>query len=322
MYHIKELYQIINDAKRWKECKSLLVNFGWDVFHEHWYNSALSEKGALPEAFFYSCGGNFFFMPYIAKKLPLNKKYSFFETPDGFGSPLSTTQDKNFLYHAFHYLNESLFKKKIVAGIIRPHPFLDKLPDFFETIEISRREYVYLNIGQDYEKIFTEYSKSLRRKLSQAKSRDIRVEISKGRHASDSFAKMYRQIMKEVKARPGVKYSDEYFDQIINGQDASSQLYLCFDSSDNLLAGAVVLFGPNNACYHLSASKKSSWDFSPNDVVRDFVIQDLSFRAYDFLGFGGGRTDERTDTAILQKEVQQSILRCYSSWINYRLRSV
>ena len=45
--------------------------------------------------------------------------------------------------------------------------------------------------------------------------------------------------MKEVKARPGVKYSDEYFDQIINGQDASSQLYLCFDSSDNLLAGAV-----------------------------------------------------------------------------------
>ena len=56
--------------------------------------------------------GQFFFMPYIAKKLPLNKKYSFFETPDGFGSPLSTTQDKNFLYHAFHYLNESLFKRK------------------------------------------------------------------------------------------------------------------------------------------------------------------------------------------------------------------
>ena len=106
---------------------TLLVNFGWDVFHEHCDTCAT--KRCLPEVSFIHAGA-IFFMAYIAKKLPLNKN-TFFEIDDLI--PLSTTQDKLSI-SCIHYLNESLFKKKIVAGIIRPHPFLRS--DFFETIEI------------------------------------------------------------------------------------------------------------------------------------------------------------------------------------------
>ena len=296
------VFDFINNPEQWQLSKSTLTGKGWEVFHDYWYNSLAVEKSAYPEAFVYSDQEKIFFIPYFLKCSTVDKKKFLFESPDGFAPPISNTEDQSFFCEAFRSFADNLRKKNVVAGLIRQHPFLEELPSCIEAKELSRREYVFLKLKGDYEEVYSGYHKSLRRRLKKAYEAGVKVKISSGRNASDAFADIYVNRMNEVNARAGVRYSKDYLNLLINMQGSSSRLYLCYDTNDNVIAGCVVLFGLQNAFYHLSASIYGFRELSPNDVIRDFVIRDLLKSQYERLGFGGGRTDDNQDTLLTYKK--------------------
>lgn len=121
-------YRILstNDASAWNEVLCMDGIKG-DVFFTFEYCNLYKTTENSIEAFYYSLGGDIFFLPYIKAAIPGTDFFDI-ETPYGYGGVLSNTSDKldeKFLEGAWSCFKEHCEKSEIMAGLIRFHPLIN-----------------------------------------------------------------------------------------------------------------------------------------------------------------------------------------------------
>ena len=119
--------------------------------------------------FFYKKKKIIFFFPILKKKIK-DSGYFDFETPYGYGGPITNCpEDIDFLNSSIDKFKELALKEKIVAGIFRFSPYLSKKCIYniksIEKVYSSKTVILNINNEKNYENIFKKYSKDIKTRI-------------------------------------------------------------------------------------------------------------------------------------------------------------
>ena len=170
---------IIKDKKKWNlalEKFRKLKNY--DVYHDINYFNLYSTTGAEPNLFLFEKNGETFALPFLKKKI---KGYDFydFETAYGYGGPLSTTLNKDFINDTWKNFKEKFKEEKIIAGIIRFNPILNSKEIINDEIVkiIYQCKTIVLECNKSIEVVRKNYSKDIIDRLKKNRLQDIEVNF-------------------------------------------------------------------------------------------------------------------------------------------------
>jgi len=292
---------IISDPVKWSHLLARFNEAGYDdIYFYHAYAALYSGPSSKPEAFVCESGGEVFFMPWLSRPIdcPALSHPAFdFETPYGYGGPLATSQDQDFLVEAWTALKDECLKRGIVCGFLRLHPLLNnhRLCHASHVDIVNDRETVILTLAGDRDTVWDQYSSSTRGKIRKGEKAGVEVSVRTGPEALANFAVLYETHMKELAAHDDYFFGDTYFQGIQNLGEDAYRVYLA-QHEGRILGGALVLLSRRWAHYHLSSSLRQHSSLVPNNMLRHAVSTDLLNGPWEKLHFGGGRTPDPQDS--------------------------
>jgi len=295
----------ISNGSLWQEIAAFFVDHNlWDIYFDSAYVSLYQggDESKRVEAYCYEADGNRFFLPYLKAPIPGFPGLWDFQTAYGYGGPLATTDDPQFLSAAWAEFEREARSHGVICGLLRFHPLLNTTRYATRPVSIiSDRDTVWLDLHRRFEDIYTDYSKENRRKLKKATREGVSVEVCTGRDSLSKFASLYVARMSELRARSDYFFDEEYFSSIDALGADGYRVYLCYSKCRELVGGALILLSTDYVHYHLSAARKEWFHLSPNNVLRDSVIRDYVGGGRSAIHFGGGLTSDPSDSLLAFK---------------------
>ena len=290
-------YILSDDKNIWKSFISSLDEKNFDIYHTYEFNNIYNKKNEI--LFFLSEEKkNYIFFPILKKKIK-ETDYFDFETPYGYGGPITNCpDDKDFLNSSIQKFKELALKEKIIAGILRFSPYLSKncIYNIRSIKKIYSCKTVILNINNEknYENIFKSYNKDIKIRIKKNKNSYV---FSNEIKAIQRFYKIYYKRMSEHNADESYFFEKEYFDQIGLLKKDFWKIIEIYDNK-NVIGGAIILQNKKYCNIHLSSSLKEFFKLSPNIIIRDAIIRYCLDNAIQILHFGGGRTNQLNDSLL------------------------
>ena len=268
-----------------------------DIYYlETYVNFYLNEVSEY-NIFFKKNKGKIFFIPYIKSLIKNSKNYYDIETPYGYGGPIINTDDEKFIQESWNKFLYLLNNERIVAGLFRFNPFYNtKSFKNLEHLEIEKqRKVVILDLTKSEELIYKNFSKDNKNKIKKAIKSKIFLNKCKNPKELCEFSKIYNKRMKENKALDMYHFENDYFQKLSSLGRKNIEIYI-LKKEDEVIGGAIVLKNENFAHYHLSACKSEYFSLGPNNFMRYQVILDLKGQNLKMINFGGGKTNDISDT--------------------------
>jgi hypothetical protein len=269
-----------------------------DIYFDHRYVTLYVDGGARAEGFLYEDGGEAFFLANVVRPIDsvaLSEPAFDFETAYGYGGPLATTEDRQFLGAAWLAFVDHCRSHRIVAGFLRFHPLLGNHRFATGTATVrADRDTVVLDLNRDRESVQHDFAKDNRQKIRKATRAGVTVTSSTTPQALQTFAELYESRMKELGADTAYFFGHAYFQGIANLGAERFRVYLAVVDGDTI-GGALILCSDRFVHYHLSASPQAFRGYAPNNMLRYAVIMDSVDGGHKTLHFGGGRTSSPED---------------------------
>ena len=292
--------RLLPPGPEWSEVLRRLARLGQtDVYFTPNYAHAMAPKDSVVEALLYEDSGEVLFMPITRRAIPGERGLSDFETPYGYSGPLASSRDPDFLARGWSSFAEKGKEAGIIAGLVRSNPLLDNwecvVPELHKIV--TQRSTVLLSSGKSVEDVVSTYPPGLRKRLARARRKGVRV-VRSGVESLREFSAIYSRRMREVGASEDYFVAEKQMRALFSSPHIIADLYVCLDAQGETVGGAITLGGSRFLNYHLSASRTSARDLSPNDVLRHAVIERFTRTNFETLNFGGGTTDEADDSLL------------------------
>lgn len=271
-----------------------------DVYFRPGYAALYVTPGSRAEALRYRRGGETLLMPWLVRPIAapgLARALFDFETPYGYGGPLSTTDDPAFLAEAWRAIEDHCRTAGVVCGFLRFHPFFDNYRWVSgSAMDVVRdRETVVLSLDKDRDTVWNEYTSGTRSKVRKAERQGVAVTPHTDAESLSVFARLYRTHMEELDAHEDYFFDDAYFEGVTRlGADAWT-VYLA-RAEETVIGGALVLTSKRWAHYHLSSSPRQYSGYAPNNILRHAVAMAQLGCGRERIHFGGGRTADPEDS--------------------------
>jgi len=273
----------------WLEALSGFSSLPAGVHYDSKYVSLYADKEQA-EAFVYRDRKNVFFLPYVLS--PIDPAFGdgrfCMETAYGYGGPLSSTMDREFLFDGWHAFKKHCCEKNIVAGLLRFDPIVGNgewaAPDFVDVSQSRQVVLLTLKSGKDY---LMECSQSTRNKIRKALKNDIRVVEDSSSRAVLDFHCLYSEVMSELNAAEFYHFKKEYFLSVAEG--LAGKFCIVWAEKDGQRVGAALVLRERGvATYHLSAVKAAFKRDGVASLLRHEVANMLSAAGDSVLNYGGG----------------------------------
>jgi len=288
--------ELIDDAVTWRQTLARIPMAGADDVYFRPEYAALYPDGR-PCCFQYEDGDALFLLPLLLREIP-GTPYFDFETPYGYGGPLSNCDDPSFIDQAWQNLRQWCCRQHVVAGFLRFHPLLDNQRWTSSAVRVvADRETVVLTLGQDKEQVWAGYGSDTRNKIRKAEKNGAVVHKYSNMESLEKFSGLYAEHMHELSAYDDYFFGDEYFKSIHNLGQNSYAIYLV-EHQGELMGGALVLLSQYFAHYHLSSSLRRFNPLAPNALLRHAVTMDQLKSGRRMILYGGGRTNAADDSLL------------------------
>lgn len=294
---------VVDTQLDWAVAFSRLEHVGGkDVYFRHDYSSLYATPNSRVEAFVFEDGDNILAIPYILRPiesdLPCGNVFDF-ESPYGYGGPLSTTSAPDFLEKAWAGFRAMCLERRMVAGFMRFHPLLDNhlLVKLQGSKIICDRQTITISLNKTADEVWHGYSPDVRNKIRKGQKLGVDVLPEVGMEALLTFSRLYDNHMEEIGAYASYFFGEEYFRAVHRMGSDSYRVYIA-RCGDEVLGGALVMLSPQYAHYHLSSTPYQYNRFATNTMLRHAVISDLIGSGRRVLHFGGGRTSDPEDSLL------------------------
>ena len=302
-------FEIITPEKKklWEKKLLILEKFsGLKAYKEIEYLKLYTDKNVLLECMFIEEKNNFFFMPYLKKKINLDGFKDFYdiESPYGYSGPISNSEDQTFLSNAIELLKEYCLKKNIIACLIRFDPFTNlhgKIND--NNLNISYEgDIVYKTLNLE-NNISEDYNSSIKNKILKAKKNDLSVSISDNYQDFLTFINLYLHFMKQKKANQDYFYSLDYFKKIFKQIKKNFDFFVIHkNGSKEIFGGCIVLKSVEKASIHLSTVSDKIKKFGASVLLRHEITEFYRKKNYKLINYGGGLTKNNSDSLFKFKK--------------------
>jgi CelD/BcsL family acetyltransferase involved in cellulose biosynthesis len=290
---------IVTDAEDWDAALDHLAPSGGDdiyfkLDYARLYAAPL-RSAARAELFVMRRGGDVVAMPYLVSPVP-NSAFFDFETPYGYGGPLSNTQDASLMNAFWSAFVASCADRDIVAGFIRFHPILRTVSASDPSIVATTldRETVSVDLRQSAEELWSSYSSKTRTNIRKAEKSGVTVEAVEDESDYHAFSDLYETRMAELDAPDWYRFGRDYVLAIRDLETQSRRLYLARVDGE-VVGGLLVLLSPSMAHAHLSASPAAYRRYNVNAAMRHAANHDLIQTGRTWFHYGGGRTADPSD---------------------------
>jgi hypothetical protein len=215
-------------------------------------------------------------------------------SPYGYGGPLSTSNDAQFLAVAWDAYASWMRAQRVAVEYVRFHPVLGNERHYGGHV-VDNRQVVTVDLLAD--DIASTYPPRLRQTLKKAAAAGLVYEECDLKDRAAAFGAYHRAAMREMQADPFYLFGDEYFDRIATSGLAT--LGLCrHPSNDDWLAACLFLDGAGVREYHLAATNEAGRRLGASSFAlhqATLAARRLGLRQ---LYLAGG-TDARPDNPLL-----------------------
>lgn len=230
--------------------------------------------------------------PFLKRKVKngrLSGRYYDITTPYGYGGPLASCTDVDFVKRFHMAFHAFCIKEKIVTEFIRFHPLLQNENLLQSVINVQYvRDTVYVDLACDT--LFDQYHPSHRRNVRKALKANQTFEVLSAEGAInelDAFVTLYYQTMQKNKARSYYYFPKAYFEQLVRHL-SRNVIMATVKTDDKVIAAGLFMYEGDYLHYHLGCSDREYLRMAPNNLLFHEVSLWGKQHGFKCLHLGGG----------------------------------
>lgn len=210
------------------------------------------------EALVYEDSGEVFLFPYRRRAIPVRGFEALYDmTSDyGYGGPVSSTKDPEFLRLAYAAMDEDARERRIVTEFCRYHSLLGNQ----EIGQIGRDpifvgETVCVDTAIPFDEILANTAKTARRDYRRGLRMGVSVRAGSSDEDIGEFFRLYTKSMTHAQASAFYFFPEEFFRRTFRAMPSGSILLMA-ELEGRLLSAAIFLFDEKALHYHFSGSNR------------------------------------------------------------------
>ena len=269
-----------------------------DIYYSEEYAALYAGGDVRARCFVREQGSEVFLMPFLEHPNRFLGEGRFdISTPYGYGGPVSTSDDPEFLHESSRLMFEALRERGAVAGFLRCHPLLQTHLRLGEEWNVSfDRPTVAADLTASEDEIWNEVLTGKgRNRVRKAAGGGMQFEVDDGFEAIDDFVAVYHHAMKLVDAAPFYFFDHAYFEAI---RDRFNQRVFVARATmhGSTIAAMLFLYDDVYAHAHLSGSRAEYRSYGPNNFVIHQAMLEAKRRGCTRFHLGGGVSNRPDDT--------------------------
>lgn len=250
--------------------------------HPHYVEvDALRDPLLRPTYFIFSSQQHHFYYPFHLSEVP-ETSWQDIQSAYGYGGPIATTQNPDFLGLAWDAFNTWCHQHRILAEFVRFHPLI-KNEAYFQGQVIEDRQTVWVDLSN--ETFHANYARRAKSNLKKAQSSEARISWPSQDEFLSVFPTFYREAMKNIGAMDFYLFSDRYFESLITTNQVE---LITAKIGKEVVAGAIFLISGNFAEYHLSASSHRGKEIEANTWILHSAFEKARMHGVQQFHLGGG----------------------------------
>ncbi|NWK55166.1 GNAT family N-acetyltransferase [Verrucomicrobiaceae bacterium N1E253] len=303
-------YDSVRNDIRWRQALGVWTDV---YFQPEWLTLHLFDEGAVGLLFEYKEGDAVWLYAFVKRPIPTEYgQLNCFdiESAYGYGGPLSSSDDEEFLKRSRGAFEKWCIDQGIVAEFCAFHPMLSNekwmLSDNLKIL--TDRETVALNLGGE-NPLSDNYSADGRYMCRRGQREGIRIEEVPVDQGFDRFVEMYLEAMQRLNASKFYLFNGRYFEQLEQLVRARGWLMAAL-KNEEWVAASLFLHGDQWLHYHLSANNMDVKAPGATNMLLDAAAHKGCSMGLTAFHLGGGRTNAEKDSllkfkASMGKEKQQ-----------------
>lgn len=297
-----------DEAAKWQAAITKMAAPGQDIYFTPEY-LALHELEADTKAklFIFRDGAEAWIHPLLKRRIASPEddqptEWSDLESAYGYGGPLSSSSNADFLARAWEAFDTWCAEEKVVAEFVRLHPlvgnetWLDPKTELLvdrETVSITLEE-----IMAQPDKAFSADSRYMVRRAEREGVVVREVPVAEG---FERFLDLYRTTMERLGAGEYYFFNDAYFTKLARLVEQHGFLLIA-ELKDEWVAGSLFLRGAEFLHYHLSASTPDRRIPGATNAILHQAARLGGQAGLRCLHLGGGRTPSGDDRLLRFKQ--------------------
>jgi GNAT acetyltransferase-like protein len=223
------------------------------------------------------------------------------ESAYGYGGPLATSRDENFLAEAHASFTQWAADNGVVAEFVRLHPFLENEAWLARETEIIHdRDTVSVNLSNVASKTI-QFGSDARYMIRRAESAGVTVNSYSPSTHFERFVALYTKAMQRIQAGDYYFFNDDYFEALKQLVERRGWL-LVAEQEGTWVAAALFLKGGEYMHYHLSATDPDRKLPGATNAIIAAAAHIGTEAGLKRLHLGGGRTANPDDALLKFKE--------------------
>jgi serine/alanine adding enzyme len=309
-------------VKNWNSYLASFPSNLYDVYFEEEYVKLYETENEEVVCFVFELNHKLFLFPFLRRKFEYKEQiYYDFETPYGYGGPITNVTDDVFLNNAFNSLKDYCISNNYIAGFVRFHPLLNNYKSFnIIGTTIFDRHTIAIELTLDENDIWmNEIHTKNRNVIKKGINSGLQFIIDKDFEHLNEFKKLYESTMNKVNADSYFYFQNNYYNEFKLGIKNCFLGLVLFECK--IISGALFFYSKDYGHYHLSGSDPNYLKVNPNNFMlfgATMAMKSLGVKKFH-LG-GGYNSDVENSLYQFKSKFSKSIYDFYIGKIIFNQR--
>lgn len=285
---------------RWNEYLSEFRSEQQDIYFREEYARLYETEEDVAFCFVCHEKRNLLLMPFLRRNVG---RYFDFETPYGYGGPISNSDNEEWLERAISSMYECFVQEKYICGFVRFHPLLENQRFCQRKFEILRdRQTVSIPLDGSEEQIWrNQISSKNRNMIRKAEKNGLEFQAEYDFASTSGFENLYEATMKRVRAESFYYFPQGYYESFTNALNGKAFLGTVRQRG-LLVCAALFMYSERYGHYHLSGGNRAGSSMGANNLMLWKAALEMKKLGVHALHLGGGTSPDVKDSLFKFKK--------------------
>ena len=284
----------INIVEHWNKKLEKFSEDQKDIYFYEEYVNLATGKNKTPRCIVCEENEKIIILPFLRS---VYKKYFDFETPYGYGGPISNTKDNEWNEKAIKEIINFFSSENYLAGFVRFHPLLKNV-EFCKNIfkVIYDRKTIAINTSVDEDEIWmNQISSKNRNMIRKAEKNGLTFERDNEFKYMEVFKTLYNSTMSRLDADDFYYFDDRYFKQFMDFFKGNAFLG-CIKKDNEIISAALFMYDNVWGLYHLAGSNREYSSLGTNNLLLWKVAFEMHKEGVKEFHLGGGTNGDEENS--------------------------
>lgn len=272
-----------------------------DIYYREEYVYLYANETDMARAIVCYDNGKILLMPFLKRRF--GEKFDF-ETPYGYGGPVSNSRDTEWFIHALHAMYSHFVKQSYVCGFVRFHPLINNALQCSNVIDVIRdRTTISIPLVGKEENIWKENIVPRNRtKIHKAERLGLKFYAEYNFESIQKFIQLYEMTMNRVQADEFYFFPVSYYKNIV--QKLKNHAFLgVIRQNERIICAAIFIYDGIYGHYHLSGGERTDNNTWASNLMLWRAALELKSLGVQELHLGGGRSSNLEDSLFNFKKL-------------------